>query len=119
MRDKKSDLNAALKASKSQKRPRNTLGLISGVLGDMVGSYKRKKFNERISLKDPTLRSIYQEIIGYDPAVDKVKPEKVKVHKSQIIHFLRKKYGPRAISKIMSVFKFLNTSTYEEYVQVI
>ena len=53
----------------------------SGLLGEMVsqGTYKRKKFSEKISLKDPMLRKIYSEIIEYNPAVDKVKPDKIKV----------------------------------------
>lgn len=48
-------------------------------MGDMTGVYRRKKFSERISLKDPILKKIYQEIVEYNPAVDKVKPEKMKI----------------------------------------
>ena len=85
-------------------------------MGDLTGTYKRKKFSEKISLKDPLLLKIYSEIIEYNPAVDKVKPEKIKVQRSQIMNYLRKKYGPRFAAKVMNVLKFANKSTFEEYV---
>ena len=56
--------------------------MVSGVLGNMIGVYKRKKFPDCISLKDPILRNIYQEIVEYNPAVDKMKPQKMKVQKT-------------------------------------
>ena len=34
---------------------------------------KRKKFSEKIKIKDPFLEKIYSEIIEYDPTVTKVK----------------------------------------------
>ena len=91
------------------------------MIGDLIGNtkYKRKKFNEKISLKDPLLKSIYSEIIEYNPAETKVKPEKIKVQRYQIMNYLKSKFGPRFAAKVMTNFKFQTTSTFEEYVQTI
>ena len=84
-----------------------------------LGTYKRKKFSEKVSLKDPMLMKIYCEIIDYNPVVDKVKPEKVKVQRHQILSYLKKRYGPRFATKVVTTLKFLPTSTFEEYVRTI
>ena len=78
------------------------------MLHEMAGNtkYKRKKYSERISLKDPTLRNIYSEIIEYNPVEMKVKPEKIKVQRSQIHNYLKSRFGPRFTAKVMNTLKF-------------
>ena len=71
-----------------------------------LGTYKRKKFSEKVSFKEPMLMKIYCEIIDYNPAVDKVKPEKVKVQRHQIVNYLKRRYGPRFAAKVVATLKF-------------
>ena len=52
------------------------------------------------------LMKIYCEIIDYNPAVDKVKPEKMKVQRHQILNYLKRRYGPRFAAKVVATFRF-------------
>jgi hypothetical protein len=86
----------------------NHFGVVMGI-GAAVGTnnYRRKKFNTHLNRTDPYLKSIYSDIVEYDPhAVPKLKPEKLKVYKGQIIKHLRKRYGPNFVEKVMTTFDF-------------
>ena len=67
--------------AKTQQAKRAVRHTVGGMMDMLGATLKRKKFSERISLKDPILKKIYSEIIEYNPLVDKVKPEKVKVQR--------------------------------------
>ena len=55
----------------------------------MMGSLmKRKKYSDRIKRHDPYLKKIYSDIVEYNPKVHKMKPEKVKIQRSQIYKHL-------------------------------
>ena len=58
----------------------------------LVGGYRRKKFSEKIKRTDPYLRKVYAEIVEHTTA-NKMKPEKMKVQKQQIIKYLRKRFN--------------------------
>ena len=80
------------------------IGLGSGA---GANNFRRNKFSSKIKRTDPYLKRIYSDIVEYNSAAaNKMKPEKLKVHKSQIIKHLRKRYGPSFTEKVMSTFNF-------------
>lgn len=87
-------------------------------MAKMVGSYKRKKFPERIKRSDPNVRKIYAEIIDYDPH-NKVKMDNIKVNRHDIFKYLSKRYQPRFCAKICATFCFPNISNFDEYCALI
>lgn len=44
-----------------------------------MGTFKRRSKLLKINKGDTLLRKIYSEILEYDPAREKIKPEKIKV----------------------------------------
>ena len=82
------------------------------------GRFKRKKFSTKLDREDPYLEKVYKEIIDYDPT-NKVKPKNIKVTRSQIVKFLRNRYGPHQVDKIMTTIKFPVDGKFEDFCKVI
>lgn len=84
----------------------------------MAGRFKRKKFSTKLDRDNPQLEKVYKEIIEYDPT-NKVKAKNIKVTRQQIAKYLRHRYGPRQVDKIMQTFKFQLDGKFEDFCRTI
>ena len=81
--------------------------------------YREDNQAEKLDRKNPEFKAIYKEIVHYDEH-DKLRVENIKVHRPQIIRYLRKRYKSKEfVDKIMKAFNFAPQSSMDEYAKTI
>lgn len=115
---KSNDLQFGGRSGKFFSMIHNTHAKVEDMALRIGGNFRRKKFSTKVNRDDAYLLKVYKEIIEYDPT-SKVKAKNLKVTKPQIVKFLRKRYGPRQVDKIMNTFKFPNSGKFEDYCNAI
>ena len=68
----------------------------------------------KIKRNDPQLKKIYAEIIEHDRRT-KVKPEKIKYERPQILKYLKKRYLPRLAEIVCQNLNFPHKGSYDDY----
>ena len=85
----------------------------------MLQPQRRKGGRERLNRQDPGLKRIFGEISEHDFSAQKLKPEKLKIQRQQILKYLRKRYPVRLCEKILLNFDFPIKCTFHDYCKAI
>lgn len=73
----------------------------------------------KIQRNDPELKKIYSDILEHDNTLMKVKADRLKFGRPQILKYLKKRYIPRHAEIICQQLNFPVKGTFEDYCQTL